>query len=108
MDSIDYKGYEIFETLDGYYTIGDIEFYSIDEAMDWVDDQEDYVAPAPVKPTIAAPERIHTYHFFYVDRATDRSFNVLIEAKNYKEAEKKLRREYDVYRIADCYRVDED
>lgn len=107
MDSIDYRGYEIFNTPDGYYTVEDIEFCSVDEAMDWIDEQEDYVPEIP-QPHIAAPERIHTYHFFYVDRATDRSFNVLIEAKNYKEAEKKLRREYDVYRIADCYQIDED
>ena len=108
MNSIDYKGYEIFETPDGYYTIGDIEFYSIDEAMDWVDDQEDYDTQESLQPPLVTPERIHTYHFFYVDRATDRSFNVLIEAKNYKEAEKKLCRGYDVYRITDCYQVDED
>lgn len=104
MDSIDYRGYEIFETQEGYYTIGDIEFYSIDEAMDWVDEQEDYI-PEPKQPE---PLKLHKYIFFYVDKATDRSFEAVIEAYNYKEAEQKLRSQYDVYSIADWYQIDWD
>jgi hypothetical protein len=42
---------------------------------------------------------LKTYIFFYVDDYTDRSFEAYIEAHNYQEAEKKLRREYDVYHI---------
>ena len=100
-DYIDYRGYKIYETPDGYYTVGDIEFYSVDEAMDWVDEEEDYVPPPK-------PKKLHKYIFFYVDRATDCSFEVVIDAYSYEEAEKKLYRDYDVYSIADWYKIDWD
>ena len=101
MESIDYRGHEIFITPEDYYDVGDIEFSSLDEAMDWIDEQEDYV-PEPKSP------KMHKYIFFYVDRATDRSFEEVIEAHNPKEAEKKLRQECDVYHIADWYKIDWD
>lgn len=99
MEEYEYRGYTIIENSDGYFEVADLEFPSIDEAMDWVDEQEDYI-PEP------NPSELHKYVFFYIDQATDMSFEVMIEAANYKNAEKKLRREYDVYSIADWYRVD--
>ena len=95
-NDFDYNGYTITEDH-GYYYIGDYAFYSLDEAMDWVDEQN---LPDP-----EIPVEEHQYRFFYVDRATDRSFNVVISAPDYKTAKKKLLNDYDVYTIADWYRL---
>ena len=98
MEEYEYRGYTIIENSDGYFEVAHYEFPSMEEAMDWVDEQEDYV------PEVHSPE-MHKYIFFYVDKATDRCFEALIEADNYKNAEKILRAEYDVYSIADWYKV---
>ena len=92
MDGFYYKDYWIESDEAGYYHIGFIEFPSVDEAMDWVDAKESYEAKRrPV---------MHTYLFFYVDKATDQSYQARIQAENYKEAEKILYQDYDVYHIA--------
>lgn len=98
MEDYDYKGYRIYVTDEGYFQIGDSEFPTLEEAMDWVDSQEES--------DILDEPKVHKYIFFYVDRKTDRSFEVCIEAESYKEAERRLRREYDVYMIAGYYRID--
>ena len=100
MNEYDYKGYTIIETSDGYYQIGDFEFPSLDDAMDWVDDMETDT-PAPAK-----EPKLHTYLFFYVDRATDAAFEAKVVAKDLSEAKKILRQNYDVYSIADYYVLD--
>ena len=97
MEELAYKGYTISGTSDGYFVINQYAFYSLDEAMDWVDEQDD-ITPSVVKN--------HKYLFFYVDRATDRSFEVMVKAPNYTEAKNKLLKEYDVYHIADWYKVE--
>ena len=97
MEEFDYKGYTIEQTTDGYFVIGQYAFYSLDEAMDWIDEQDE------VMPTA---KKNHKYLFFYVDNATDRSFEVMISAPTYQEAKNKLLLEYDVYHIADWYRVE--
>ena len=96
MNEYDYKGYVITENYDGYYVIGEYEFTSLDEAMDWVDDLE------PTE-NIPAEPKLNTYQFFFIDDGTDRSFDAYIEARSYEEAERKLRRNYDVYQITDWY-----
>lgn len=98
----EYNGYVIVED-DGYYYIGDYTFYSLDEAMEWVDTQNEVVTTEPTVPVRSVE---HRYRFFYVDRATDRSFNVVISAPDFQAAKKKLYREYDVYTIADWYKID--
>jgi len=98
MEDYDYKGYRIYVTDDGYFQVGESEFISLEDAMDWIDSQEE--------PDTLEESKVHKYIFFYVDRKTDRSFEVCIEAKSYKEAERILRRSYDVYMITDYYKID--
>ncbi len=87
-----YKGYLIQEDANGYFYIDDVEFPSMAEAMDWIDETE--TRPVKSQPVM------HTYLFFYVDKATDLSFQAKIVAKNYQEAKKLLYEDYDVYHIA--------
>lgn len=97
MEEFDYKGYLIEQTSNGYFAVNHYVFISLDEAMNWIDEQNEFIEEEP---------KLHKYLFFYVDRATDRSFEEYIEAKNYHEAERKLRRQCDVYHIADCYMIE--
>lgn len=96
MEDYDYGGYRIYVTLDGYFQVKNYEFPTLEEAMDWIDAQDD-----------AMPEeKSNKYIIFYIDRSTDKAFQVCIEAKSYKEAERILRKNYDVYMIADYYKID--
>jgi hypothetical protein len=99
MDEYEYNGAVITETLDGYYEIEGVEFPTLDEAIEWWDEQNDAYESTPPK--------IHKYVIFYIDRVTDEAYEVCIEATSYKEAEKILRREYDVYAVTDWYMVEE-
>ena len=96
MNEYEYNGYVITENYDGYYVVGEYEFPSLDEAMDWIDD----LNPVDDVQGISEPT-LHTYHIFFVDDGTDRSFDAYEEAYSYEEAERKLRRDYDVYHIID-------
>lgn len=98
MEEYEYNGAIITETFDGNYAIGDVEFPTLDEAIDWWDEQNDVYESEPPKK--------NKYVIFYIDNATDLSFEVCIEATSYKEAEKILRREYDVYAVTDWYVVE--
>ena len=93
MNEYFYMGYNIVETEDGYYQVGDFEFPSYDEAIEWIDDV--MAEPAPVK------SKLHTYLFFYVDKATDQAFQATVKAQNLQEAKSLLRDAYDVYMITD-------
>ena len=99
-DDFDYRGYGINE-VDDCFQVGRIQFESFDAALDWIDDELDYL-PEP------APPKLHKYIIFYVDRATDRCFEAVIDGYTYNEAEATLRKEYDVYSIADWYKIDWD
>ena len=98
MEEYEYNGAIIYETPDGTYLIDDVEFPSLDEASDWWDEQNDVYESDPPK--------THKYVIFYIDYATDMSFEVCIEAPSYREAEKILRREYDVYAVTDWYVIE--
>ena len=93
MNEYFYRGYNIVETKDGYYRVGDFEFPSYDEAIEWVDDV--MAEQAPVK------SKLHTFLFFYVDNATDQAFQAKVVAKDLQEAKSILKDNYDVYMITD-------
>jgi len=95
MDDFDYKGYIISSADDGNYLVAGIEFPSLDEAMDWVDDAVDSGETDLPEP------RLHTYLLFYIDNATDRAFEAKVVAKTLSEAKSILRQNYDVYAITD-------
>lgn len=99
MEEYEYNGCIISENLDGNYEIEGYEFPTLDEAVDWLDEQSDLAEPEDTK--------LHKYVIFYIDKATDMSFEVCIEATNYKEAERILRKEYDVFAVTDWYMVRE-
>ena len=94
MDDYDYRGYSISETPDGTYIIDDFEFPTFCEAIEWVDDMVKE-STEPQKP------KLHNYLFFYIDNATDQSFEAKVLAYNLEEAKKLLRQNYDVYSIVD-------
>lgn len=98
MQEYDYKGYVITETQEGYYLVGDYEFVSYDEAADWIDDQEELIE--------VQPRKLHTYMFYYVDYDLDRCVEEPVSAYSESEAELKLRRDYNVETILDCYVID--
>lgn len=95
MEGFEYKGYIITLSDGGNFQVDDLEFPTFDEAMDWIDSLED--SPA----TPLAHNQLHTYLFFFVDNATDRSEQACIKAKNYNDAVDILYANYDVYHIAD-------
>lgn len=98
MNEYDYNGYTITETPDGYYRVGDYEFPTYDEALDWIDSNDE----VPDMDT----KRRHTFVFYYVDYDLDRCVEEPIVAYSEAEAELKLRREYNVETILDCYVID--
>lgn len=98
MEEYEYNGSIITETFDGNYMVDDVEFPTLDEAIDWLDDQVDI----PETPE----HKLHTYVIFYIDNATDMAFEVSIQAYNFKEAEKILRRDYDVFAVTDWYVIE--
>lgn len=100
MEGFDYKGYIITISDSGNFQVDDLEFPTFDEAMDWIDSMED--SPA----TPITHNQLHTYLFFFVDNATDRSERAYIKAKNYNDAVDILYADYDVYQIADSMVLD--
>ena len=99
MSETAYKDYIIKENDEGYFQIGNMEFPTFDEALDWVDsefEETDY-------PIIESKPRLRTYRFFYVDDETDRCFSEDVDAYNFQEAERLLRSNYDVYSIVGYY-----
>lgn len=98
MNEYDYKGYTITE-IDGYYYIDEYSFYSMDEAMDFID--------SLVEDVSAVPE-LRTYHIYYVTNDYNCGYDDFIDAYSEDEAIKKLyRRHKDIAYIADCYRIGE-
>lgn len=94
MNEYDYNGYTITE-VDGYYYIDEYSFYSLDEAMDWIDSLEEDVVP-----------RLNTYHIYYVTTDYNCGYDEFIKAYSEDEAIKKLYRMHkDIAYIADCYVV---
>ena len=99
MAEYDYNGYTIVETPEGYYRVGDYEFTSYDEAADWIDEES-------AEPESEEQSTLHTYAFYYVDYDLDRCIEELVSAYSQADAELKLRRDYNVETILDCYLVD--
>lgn len=91
-----YDGYIIIENDDGYYQIGNVEFPTYDEALEWVDSEKQDFEPST---------KLHTYIFYYIDNYTDSCYSEEVIARSRYEAEILLRRNNDVYHIVDCYRV---
>ena len=99
MDEYDYRGYTITEDA-GYFYIGDREFYSIDDAMDWVDDMLTEDEYGYIVPTL------NVYHIHYVTKSYDRGYDEFVEAQTEEDAIRKLRHWHrDIAYIADCYKV---
>ena len=100
----DYRGYVITEMPDGYFIVNDTEFYSFDDACNWVDELLDY-APLTTDPN-PVPE-LHLYHIFYVTKSYDCGYDEYIQAYSEDEAIRYLKRKHrDIAYIADCYEVD--
>lgn len=59
MDEYEYKGHIITETEDGYWQVGQYEFPSYDEALDWIDSEEEL-------PEVS-DSRTFVYRVHYVD-----------------------------------------
>ena len=74
-----------------------MDFETFDAACDWIDEQ---LAIEDSEEQEEVEEQLHTYLFFFVDDATDRSDQAYIEARNYDEAIDILYANYDVYQVA--------
>ena len=77
MDNFDYDyfGYKIHTNDYGTY-IGDMEFVSIEEAKEWVDDQR-----ASASQTSVSSFPMRTYKVFFVAPKSDRYSSVEVNAK---------------------------
>lgn len=104
MRAYEYRGYMITEMPGGYFIVNGTEFYSYDDACDWIDEILDYV-PLTTNPN-PVPE-LHLYHIFYVTRTYDSGYEEFIYAYTEKEAIRQLKlRHRDIAYIADMYEVD--
>ena len=93
MNEYEYNGYVITETDDGYFVIGDFEFPTCGEAIEWVDQMNE-------------PAVMHSYQIFYVTKNGYDDYEV-VDAYTESEAKQKLRRKYpDIEYIPDCMRLD--
>ena len=102
-NAYDYRGYIITETPSGYFIVHGYDFFSYDEACDWIDDQLDDSRVSYEK--VKVPE-LHLYHIFYVTRDYDRGFDEYVQAYSEDEAIKYLkRRNRDIAYIADVDEV---
>lgn len=97
MNEYDYKGYIITENSDGYFEISGQEFVSLDEAMDWIDDQ-------------ASAEESADLHIFYVSYLIDngnRHYDEYIWAYDNQDAIRRVKSENpDLTRILQCYQAE--
>lgn len=108
MTSYDYKGYTISETSDGYYQVGEYEFPSFDEAMDWIDEdiQETCEALPPYDERFSEPERtMHKYLIYFAEYGLDQGSMMPVDAYSEAEAESWLRRHFDVDYITDIMEI---
>ena len=104
MTSYDYKGYTISETSDGYYQVGEYEFSSFDEAMDWIDEdvQDDIEDVSPYNEVL--PQK-HKYLIYFAEYGLDQGSMMPVDAYSEAEAESWLRRHFDVAYITDIREI---
>ena len=108
MESIDYRGYEIVITPEDYYDVGDIEFSSLDEAMDWIDEdiQETCEALPPYDERFSEPERtMHKYLIYFAEYGLDQGSMMPVDAYSEAEATDWLRKHFDVAYITDIREI---
>ena len=104
MTSYDYKGYTISETSDGYYQVGEYEFPSFDEAMDWIDeDIQDDVEDISLYNE--EPIQKHKYLIYFAEFGLDQGSMMPVDAYSEAEAEDWLRKHFDVAYITDIREI---
>ena len=104
MTSYDYKGYTISETSDGYYQVGEYEFPSFDEAMDWIDEdiQDD---TDDISLYNEEPIQKHKYLIYFAERGLDQGSMIPVDAYSEDDAVAWLRRHFDVAYITDIREI---
>lgn len=103
VNKYDYRGYVITEVPSGYFITNGRQFFSYDEACDWIDDQLD---GNRFSLKHFAPD-LHLYEIHYVTKSYDRGYEDYIQAYSEDEAIRKLKKKHrDIAFIADVYELD--
>lgn len=96
MENYYYKGYLIEKNFNGYFQIDNMEFVSLDEATEWIDE---------MSATESSVSNMHTYFVTYVD-FDDFSDSEYVNAISEQEARRYIRKKYPRAQVTECFRVD--